>query len=64
VRRNPSLGKMCLGPNFASVAKKILLSTAAFVLWKNAILCAFLGRFWAFPVWNSGQDLRFTQLLW
>jgi hypothetical protein len=33
------------GPNFASVAKKILLSTTAFVLWKSAILCAFPGTF-------------------
>jgi hypothetical protein len=54
---------MCLGPNFASVAKKILLSTAAFVLWKSAILCAFLGSFWALPVWNSGQNLRNGALL-
>jgi hypothetical protein len=54
---------MCLGPNFASVAKKILLSTAAFVLWKSAILCAFLGRFWAFSMWNSGQSLRAAGLL-
>jgi hypothetical protein len=52
-----------LGPNFASVAKKILLSTAAFVLWKSAILCAFLGRFWAFSMWNSGQSLRAAGLL-
>jgi hypothetical protein len=45
------------------VAKKILLSTAAFVLWKNAILCAFSGHFWAFPMWNSGQSLRAAALL-
>jgi hypothetical protein len=48
---------MCLGPNFASVAKEILLSMAPFVLWKRAILCAFSGCFGHFQCGIQGKTL-------
>jgi hypothetical protein len=49
-----------MGPNFASVAKKILLSTAAFVLWKSAILCAFSGTFGRVLSFFQGNALAGT----